>query len=182
MVRILQEIIRQRRRQLLIIAALICLGLIVYFVRVTLLQDKVVNARREWSTQRSQLKQKTMLGRADQYAAGMRDITHFTERIPGQRDFARVISELFELADDNSLTVGSVTYKPEKGIAGYVEYKINVDLTGTYGGIKSFLVDVNRTPEIIIVDTIGLNKGGKLFDDEVKLRVTLAVLFGLEGK
>jgi len=180
--RILQEIVRQRRRQLLLVVALICLGAITYFLRVSLLQEQVVNARREWSTQRMQIKQKTLLGKAEQYAAGMREIAKFSERIPAQRQFARVIGELFEFADNNSLAVGSVTYKPEKGVAGYVEYKINVDLTGSYGGIKSFLADINQAPEIIIVDTMGLNKGGKLFDDEVKLRVTLAVLFGMEGK
>jgi type IV pilus assembly protein PilO len=182
MLRVLLEIVRQRRRQLLFIGALVLVGIIAYFTRILLLQEQLVSARREWSNQRTQVKQKSFLGKAEQYDTWVRDYALFAARIPPQRDFARIISDLFETAENNSLSVGSVTYKPEKSRAGYLEYTITLDLTGTYGGIKSFLADINQARDLITINTLGLSKSGKLFEEEVKLRVSLGVLFGMEAK
>ena len=176
--RVLKEIVRQRRRQLILLGCLLLVATAVYLLRVSVLQEKLVDARRDWAQQRTQLKQKTMQGKAELYDTAQLDFAKFTSRIPDKKEFARVIGELFEYADNNSLSIGSVSYKPVKTINGYLEYQINIDVTGRYGEIKSFLTDINQAKEIITVDEVKFNKGGKLFDDEVTMRAILTVLFG----
>jgi type IV pilus assembly protein PilO len=154
---------------------------LIYFLRILLVQDQLVAVRREWAAQRKQLSQRTQLGKAEQFDAGMRDYSRFASRIPVKNDFAKVIGGLFEYADNNSLSVGSVTYKPINNASGYIEYNINIDVTGTYGGIKSFLSDLSQTNEIIAVDSVSFSKGSKMFEEEVTLRATLTILFGQVG-
>lgn len=180
-IRLIREIIRLRRRQLIFIAVLFMLGGVLYLVRTAYLQTRLVEARQEWAANRSQQNQRVQLGRAEQYDAAQRDFTRFAARIPVKRDFARVIGELFEFADNNSLSVGSVTYKPEPKKQEYLEYKISIDVTGKYGAIKSFLADIHGAPEIIAVESISLSKGGKYFEEEVTMRATLSILFKQEG-
>lgn len=179
--RLIQEIATQRRRQLLLLISMFAIGGLIYLVRILLVQDQLVAARREWAAQRKQVTQRTQMGKAEQFAAGVRDYSQFAARIPQKKDFAKVIGGLFEYADNNSLSVGSVTYKPEKNTSGYIQYSINIDVTGTYGGVKSFLADVSQANEIIAVDSVSFTKGSKLFEEDVTLRATLTILFGQEG-
>ncbi len=179
--RVIQEIATQRRRQLILIVSMFAVGGLIYLLRIMLVQEQLVTARREWASQRKQVTQRTQMGKAEQFEVGMRDYSQFAARIPAKKDFAKVIGGLFEYADNNSLSVGSVTYKLEKNTSGYIQYNINIDVTGTYGGIKSFLSDVSQANEIIAVDSVTFSKGSKMFEEEVTLRATLTILFGQEG-
>lgn len=179
--RVIQEIANQRRRQLILLGSMFAVGGLIYLLRILLVQEQLVTSRREWASQRKQVTQRTQMGKAEQFETGMRDYSQFATRIPAKKDFAKVIGGLFEYADNNSLSVGSVTYKPEKSTSGYLQYNINIDVTGSYGGIKSFLSDVSQANEIIAVDAVTFTKGSKLFDEDVTLRATLTILFGQEG-
>lgn len=117
------------------------------------------------------------------YAQGKRDLAAFRAMIAPKRDFTRVIGELFETAANNSLSIGGISYKPEsaKGMKGLLPYSLTFDVSGKYAAVKSFLMDMERIKEIIVIDQVTL-KSSTDKRESVNMKLNLSAYFATEGQ
>lgn len=163
------------------IAVVAVAALLLFVYRHLVLSDQLVEARREWSAFREEVRRNPSATKIAVYEQALADIAAFEGRIPRTNEFARVIGDLFSLSESNSLTVGGVSYTPGKGMDGYLDYSLTIDATGTYPGVKSFLTDLFRNRELIALEQFSITKSGKVFDDEVTLRLKLRMMFRQGG-
>lgn len=180
--RVSKELYQKHRVQLTVLGVLVALTATAFLYRIYFVQGSLIETRREWSAFRQNAKLHPSATKMALYDAGVRDLALVKERFPRIGEFARVISDLFAQADSNSLSLGGVTYKPGKVEEGILSYSINLDATGSYGGIKSFITDLIRSRELISIESLSISKSGKIFEDEVTLRAGLLIPFRQEGK
>lgn len=176
-VRILSEIVIRWKRWLTTIAVLAVAGFSLFVYRHLFLSDRLVDARREWSAFREELRRNPSATKIAVYEQALADISAFDGRIPKTDEFARVIGDLFALSESNSLTVGGVAYTPGTGLDGYLDYSLTIDASGSYPGVKSFVTDLLRNGELIAIEQCSLSKTGKVFDEEVTVRLKLRMMF-----
>jgi type IV pilus assembly protein PilO len=115
------------------------------------------------------------------YRQGKADLETWNNRIPVKRDFARVVGELMAVAKRNSLSLGSISYKPSpvKGERQLV-YTISFNVAGKYGKIKSFISDISRMRDIVVINNLSLNNS-KMTEEDVDLKLELSAHFRMEG-
>lgn len=118
------------------------------------------------------------------YRQGKADLVVFSGMIPKKHDFARTMAEVFQIASNNSLSVANVGYKPAvsktKGDDSFA-YNLTMDLTGSYPGVKSFLADMQRYPQMVVVDSVALNSA-KPGEEKVNLKMQLTLYLQREGE
>jgi len=175
--RVVKELSTRFRRWILTISILLAVTLLLFLYRQIILVDSLVETRRAWSVFREEIRRNPSATKISIYEQAVSDIAAFEGRLPATTEFARVIGDLFSLAESSSLSVGGVSYTPGKGGDGYLDYSLSMDATGTYPGVKSFITDILRYREIIVIDQLSLSKSGKIFDDEVTVRVKLRMMF-----
>lgn len=178
---LVKEVIKTRSRSLIVIAVLLLAnaGLYVYLSfyqrpQLAAEQSRMFAARKAKNTGIS--KDATAV-----YQTGIADLETWNKRITAKKEFARVIGNLMDNARHNSLAVKGVTYKPSpvKGERLLI-YSISFDVAGKYAGVKSFIADVSRMHDIIVIDNISLNNS-KMTEEYVDLRLELSAYFRMEG-
>ena len=114
------------------------------------------------------------------YQQGVKDLSTWRGRIIPKREFAQFIGKLYETASNNSLVFTGVSYKivplKEKGLTAY---SLDMNVSGKYGAVKSFLADMGRIPEIVTIDGVTLNNRAYTAD-QVDLKVQLTIYLKLE--
>lgn len=169
------EIIRQKWRFLSIILLLLLLN-VALGIMVSLFQlPSLANLHAKWSTLRSQAARH---GRADTmtlYQQGASDLVRLKTKIPEKRQFARVLSDLFESAASCDVEVGAVTYKPvavkEEAL---LSYNLTLSVSGGYAAVKSYLADLQNNPELIVVDSVAFSNND-LFVESVTMDLRMTV-------
>jgi type IV pilus assembly protein PilO len=123
----------------------------------------------------------TVLDAASIYRQGKGDLAAWRGRIYPKKDFARFIGDLFETATNNTLAVGTITYKAEPiRDENILAYSIGFNVSGKYAAIKSFIADIERLRAIAVINNISLN--GKAAEDSVDMKLQLTAFFRVEGK
>ncbi|HEX9024027.1 MAG TPA: type 4a pilus biogenesis protein PilO, partial [Geobacteraceae bacterium] len=94
--------------------------------------------------------------------------------------FARFIGDIFETATNNSLKVGAITYKPAPlKDEGLLAFSVDFNVSGNYAQIKSFISDLERLREIVVINNLFLS--GKNTEESVGMKVQLTAYFRVEG-
>lgn len=116
------------------------------------------------------------------YRNGLADLDKFYGRIYLKSHFARFISELFTLAEKNSLELSAISYKPTlNNEEQLLEYQLTVSVSGKYLNLKRFINDLGSSANIVVIDSISLASNGPSADT-VQLQIQLTSLFRMEGK
>jgi type IV pilus assembly protein PilO len=175
-----QELIRQKRRALILLAALLLLNIGLYVTVSTYVAPAVIAAQVSWSDLRQRV---AAVGKADVasvYRRGIDDLKKLSAKVPEKRQFPRVLGELFDSAASSGVNTGSVTYKPEavKG-QDLLSYTVTMSVSGRYAAIKSFLADLQKQGEMIVVDDIKLSNSD-LYEENVSMELHLIVY--LQGR
>lgn len=177
------QIFRERKIPilLLLLAAAVNIGLYLYTSSV--LRPSVDELRKSWSEKRRLMAAGAGRDMSALYRQGKADLAVFSGMIPKKRDFARTMAEIFEIASNNSLAVANVGYKPVVGKAkgDSFAYNLSMDLTGSYPGVKSFLADMQRYPQMVVVDSVALNSA-KAGEETVNLNMQLTLYLQREGE
>lgn len=177
----LRQIINARRNSFLIISILILINIGLYIYSSVFQGPQVALLQNKWSEKRLlAVGGGAFMDVAATYRQGTADLAAWRTRIYTKKEFARFIGELFETATNNTLKVGSITYKPQtiKG-EDLLAYSIGFNVSGKYAAIKSFIADIERLREIAVIDNISLN--GKTTEESIDMRLQLTAYFRVEG-
>lgn len=174
------EVFRLRSKAIVLLLILAVANAGIYFFSSLYQQPALADLQAKWAEMRRSARSPA-IDRGMSYQQGSADLKAWNDRIPPKRDLARIVGELFSIAASNSVTVGTITYKPEKvKDDNLLAYGIGLTVTGRYASVKSFVADLGRMKEIVIVDAISLNNS-KMTEEQVDLKVSLTAYLRLEG-
>jgi type IV pilus assembly protein PilO len=178
--KMVEEIFKAQPRTFILIFVLILVNIGFFLFTAAYLTPHFERLQNQWFEKRKIMTGGAGLDEATIYQQGTRDLTVWRDKIISKREFTKFIGTLYETASNNSLTFSGLSYKvvqlKEKNL---VAYSLDINVSGKYGAIKSFISDIGRMPEIITTDNISLNN--KTFtEDHVDLRVQLTVYLKME--
>lgn len=173
---ILIEIIRQKKIVLAVVLSLILVNLILTVVIASHQEPALVLSRSKWNDLRNLIARSGRVDASALYRQGTTDLENLNNRIPPKREFARVLSDLFETASNSGVTTGAISYKPlpVKDEALLFSYQLSLSVSGDYAAVKSYLSDLQQNPELIIVDSISL-ANNDLFVENVLMNLNITV-------
>jgi Tfp pilus assembly protein PilO len=176
--KIILELIKIRKKSIIAILALAIIDVSLYGLISHIQGPKLEILQKEWFEKRKS--DGGMLDKTLVFTQGKKDLAVFFSKIPPKKDFIRVTGGLFEIASNNGLKIGSVGYKPEiiKG-RDILDYTLTFSVKGGYAAIKSFISDIERSPEILSIDSISLKNTGSTGDD-VEFSVKISAFFKVE--
>lgn len=176
------EHIRQYRKLLIAAGILLVLNIAVQAFVSYYLNPKVVSSQVAWNDLRQRI---AVAGRADVqtvYLRGLDDVKKLTERIPVKRQFPRVLGDILDAAASSGVATGGVSYRaqPVKE-EDLLTYSVSMNVLGGYAAVKSFLSDLQKMHEMVVVEGVNLSNAD-LFEENVSVDVKLTVyLQGREG-
>ena len=127
------------------------------------------------------------LGNLQQATAGISDlnrkidelqkaITFFEGKLPQEKEVDKILKEVWQMAEANSLQTKTVkTLKAERG-PNYSEQPIQMSLAGDFNGFYSFLLQLEKLPRITRVTQMNLQKISDR-DGEMQAQMTLSIFF-----
>jgi type IV pilus assembly protein PilO len=176
----LRQIITARRNYFIAISALILVNIGLYIYSSAYLGPKLASLQKIWSEKRVLAVGGAAIDEAAVFRQGTADMATWRTRIYSKKEFARFISEIFETATNNSLKIGSITYKPDK-VKGedLLAYSIGFNVSGKYAAVKSFIADIERLREIAVINNISLS--GKTTEESIEMKLQLTAFFRVEG-
>lgn len=172
---ILLELFRLERRSLVAIVALVLINCLLFAVIGVYQVPALDHARRACNELRGRV---TALGRSDVtsiYRQGKGDLEKIRAMIPVKRDFPRVLGEVMDVIAANNLSLGAVTYKPQRvKDEELLAYAVSLSITGQYAGVKSLLADLQKERDLVVIDGIDL-KNSDPFEEHVTMDLRLTV-------
>jgi type IV pilus assembly protein PilO len=183
MKQVLLELYLQKKRMLIAAVVLLVLNIGLYAVTAGLLEPKIAASQASWTALRQQV---AVAGRADVatvYRRGVDDLKKLASRVPAKRQFPRVLGDILDAAASSAVVTGNVSYKPQvvKDRADLLVYGISMSVGGSYAAVKSFLGDLQKNSELVVIDSVTLSKSD-LFEENVVMDLRLTVyLQGKEG-
>jgi len=178
-----QELVRQKRTLLIVLAALLLLSIILSLFNSYYLAPRIISAQTSWNDLRQRV---AVAGKADVasvFRRGVDDLKKLTARIPLKRQFARVLGELLDSASSNGVVIGGTSYKPQvvKGQQELLVYGLSMSVSGSYAAIKSFLGDLQKNNELIVIDSVTFSNSDP-FEENVVMDIKASIyLQGREG-
>jgi type IV pilus assembly protein PilO len=176
------ELFRQKRRSLIALAVLLLLNVVLYIVINAYLAPAIISSQTTWNDLRQRV---AVAGRADVatvYRRGIEDLKKISLRIPVKRQFPRVLGDILDSAASSGVITGAISYKPlaVKG-QDLLVYSVSMSVSGSYAAVKSFLGDLQKNNELVVVDGITL-ANGDLYEENVSMDIRLNIyLQGREG-
>jgi type IV pilus assembly protein PilO len=131
------------------------------------------------------------LGNLQQATAGISDlnrkidelqkaITFFEGKLPQEKEVDKILREVWQMAEANSLQTKTVkTLKAERG-PSYSEQPISMSLSGDFNGFYAFLLQLEKLPRITRVTQMNLQKISDR-DGEMQAQMTLSIFFEPDG-
>jgi type IV pilus assembly protein PilO len=178
----LLELLRQKRRTLVAALILLLLNIGFYALATGYLDPKIAASQALWNDLRQRI---AVAGRADVatvYRRGVDDLKKLESRIPVKRQFPRVLGDILDAAATSGVVTGNVSYKPQLvKDHDLLAYGVSMAVGGSYAAVKSFLGDLQKSSEMVVIDDIAL-ANSDLYEENVVLDLKLTVyLQGREG-
>lgn len=169
------EIVRQKWRLLTVILSLSLLN-IAFGVVVSAYQlPSLIDLQTKWNDLRRKVALSGQLDATTLHQQGSADLEKLKSRIPEKRQFARVLSDLLEAAASSAVEVSSITYKPVKiKEEALLSYQLSFSVSGSYAAVKSYLADLQKNPELMVVDSVNFSNND-LFVENVVMDLRLTV-------
>jgi len=103
-------------------------------------------------------------------------ITFFESKLPQEKEVDKILKEVWQMAEANSLQTRSIkTLKVERG-ANYSEQPIMMTLSGDFNGFYAFLLQLEKLPRITRVTEMNLQKINDR-DGEMQAGMKLSIFF-----
>lgn len=175
MKQIFLEIVRQKWRILSVIATLLLLNVALAVVSSAYQLPLLADLHAKWSNLRSQAARTGQADSATLQQQGAADLEKLKGRIPAKSEYARVLSDLIEAAASNAVEIGAISYKPVQiKEEALLSYQLSLSATGGYAAVKSFLSDLQKNQELIVVDAVTFSNSD-LFVEKVVMNLSLTV-------
>jgi type IV pilus assembly protein PilO len=108
-------------------------------------------------------------------------IKFFDSKLPQEREVDKILKEVWQLAEANTLTTKTIkTMKAEQN-ASYNELPIQLALSGNFYGYYSFLQQLEKLPRITRVTHMNLTKINDR-DGDMQAQMTLSIFFEPDNK
>jgi len=173
---ILQAAWRTNRMVPAVLAGLLLLNLVIYFVPLRLLARQTEALQRDLiklqSSERSQSRS-SHLSPPEAYAKGVKDMRRFMEAIPDQGELSGLVGEIFKLAENAGLTIDSVRYDSEviKDLK-LLRYKVSFQVGGNYTQVKKLVHLIEQSPRPMAIDELTLDGANKQDSVSMSLKMT----------
>ena len=102
-------------------------------------------------------------------------IEFFKSKLPQEREMDKILDELSNIAYENNLKTKTIKPLKIERSPGYSEQPISMSLSGDFGGVYQFLLQLERLPRVTRVMQMSLHKNQR--DGEVTADMTLSVYF-----
>lgn len=169
------EIVRQKWRLLSIILFLLLLNVALSVVASVYQLPSLTDLQTKWSSLRRLTARAGKVDAATLHQQGSADLEKLKARIPEKREYARVLSDLLEAAASSAVEVGTISYKPlpikEEPL---LSYQLSFSVGGSYAAVKSYLSDLQKNQELIVVDTVAFSNSD-LFVENVVMSLHVTV-------
>jgi type IV pilus assembly protein PilO len=169
------EMVRRKMRLLIAIALLALLTVALFIVVDGYQVPRIAAAQMKWSDLRRQV---AVSGRGDitnTYKQGKIDLETLRGRIPPKRQFPRLLGDILEQAVSSGVTTGPITYKPRViKDEGLMAYELAMSVNGRYAAIKSFLADLRKFRELVVVDDFSLINSD-VFEENVTMDLHVTI-------
>ena len=108
-------------------------------------------------------------------------ITFFESKLPQEKEVDKILKEVWQMAEANSLQTRTVrTMRTERG-ASYSEQPIEMSLAGDFNGFYVFLQQLENMPRITRVTHMNLTKINDR-DGDMQAQMTLSIFFEPDNK
>ncbi|MDA8430700.1 MAG: type 4a pilus biogenesis protein PilO [Geobacteraceae bacterium] len=170
-----RELYSQKRRLLIALAILLVCNIALYIANDAYFAPKIISSQASWNDLRQRV---AVAGRDDVtsvYQRGIDDLKKLSARIPLKRQFPRVLGDILDSAVSSGVVTGTVSYKPNT-VKGHelLDYTVSMTVNGSYAAVKSFLGDLQKNSDLIVVDGITLSNSD-LFEENVTMEIHLSI-------
>lgn len=178
--KVIKELVKTRSKTFILIFALLVADVCLYVYAAGLQMPRVENLQATWFEKRKSTGGGAALDAAAIYRQGESDLKIWRTRITPKKGFASLVGRVLETATNNSLAFKGVSYSPKfLKEENLISYGLDLNVTGKYAAVKSFVSDLERMPEIMTIDNISLNTS-KATEDAVALKVGLTIYLRAE--
>jgi type IV pilus assembly protein PilO len=168
-------------RELILVSAMIALLICSYlfvFTKANQKREKMLSDIATWKRELTSLEQKTAgidnIGRKIEELR--QAISFFENKLPQEREVDKILKEVWQMAEANSLQTRTVkTLKSDRG-ASYSEQPIQMSLSGDFNGFYAFLLQLEKLPRITRITQMRLEKINDR-EGEMNAQVTLSIFF-----
>ena len=175
MKQLLLEIARQKWRLLSVIAVMLLLNGALSAVITVYQLPAIASRQAKWSGLRQMAARSGKMDAAALYRQSSADLEKLQAAIPEKREFVRILSDLLEDASASNVNVGTISYKPEQlKDEPLLSYQLTLSVSGSYAGVKSYLSDLQKIPELLVVDMVSFSNSD-LYVENVVMNVHLTV-------
>lgn len=169
------ELLRQKRGFLIFIGSLLLINVILAGFVSYYQKPALRTVTKSWDDLRGRV---VVIGRGDVgtvYRQGKGDLEKLAVLIPERRQFPRVVGDVLDAAASSGVVTGAITYvpKPVKD-ENLLAYSLQMSVTGRYAAIKSFLSDMQKNRELVVIDGITLSNSDP-FEESVTMELRLTV-------
>lgn len=183
MTQALLEVIRLKKRTLVAALVLFLINVGLFAVTAGYLEPKIAAVQAAWNDLRQRVAVAGRVDVATVYRRGVDDLKKLMTLVPVKRQFPRVLGDILDAAASSAVETGNVSYKPQvvKDRDDLLVYGISMSVSGSYAAVKSFLGDLQKNGEMVVIDSVSLAKSD-LFEEKVVMDIRLTVyLQGKEG-
>ena len=169
------EIVRQKWRHLSIILLILLLNVTLAVVVSVYQLPSLADLQAKWNNLRRQAARAGKMDPTALHQQGVADLEKLKAKIPEKRQYARVLNDLFEAAASSAVDIGSISYKPVPfKDEALLSYQLSLSVSGGYASVKSYLADLQKNPELIVVDSVAFSNSDPLVEKVVMdLRITV---------
>lgn len=168
-------------RELILVSAMVGLLLCSYFFVFAKANEKRIAAEKDTAAKRTALVNLTQATQGvDDLGFKIDELQHaidfFEKKLPAEKEFDKILREVSQMAEANSLQTKMVkTLKSEHG-ANYSEQPIQMTVEGDFNGFYAFLLQLEKLPRITRVSQMKLEKINDR-DGEMSAQITLSIFF-----
>ncbi len=103
-------------------------------------------------------------------------ITFFESKLPQEKEIDKILKEVWQMAESNSLQTRTIKTLKSDRAACYSEQPIQMNLTGNFTGFYTFLLQLEKLPRITRVTQMKLEKINAS-EGDMQAQMTLSIFF-----
>ncbi len=162
------EIVRQKWRLLTVVLSLLMLNISLGILVSSYQLPSLIDQQTKWSALRQKAARSGQMDATALHQLGSTDLEKLRASIPERSQFARILGDLLEAASSSAVEVGTINYKPVQiKEEALLSYQLSLSVSGSYAAVKSYLADLQKNSELIVVDSVNFSNSDILFENVV---------------
>jgi Tfp pilus assembly protein PilO len=183
------RLLRERRRTVIVLAAILLLNVLAYAFFVYPLSQRVANVAQTTQAAETELAAaRTLHTRASGTLTGKAraadDLEAFYGKVlpPNFASARRLVSpRLDQLARQSNVRASRTTMKDPEQSDMLSRLQVDMDVTGSYHSVRQFIDRLERVPEFVVVDHIALSESANV-DDQLNVKIELSTYYRGESQ